>query len=67
MMITKEEFRKGLQTAEIPMSGSQLNKLFSLLDENGTGFARYRDFAKVLRPDFHGQFAKQRSNFKWDH
>eukprot|EP00795_Rhopilema_esculentum_P006087 gene6087-11472_t len=46
MMITKEQFRKGLQTAEIPMSGSQLNKLFSLLDENGTGFARYRDFAK---------------------
>lgn len=67
MMITKDQFRKGLEVAEIAASKLQINSLFSLLDEQGTGFAKYRDFAKVLTDDFHSEFAKKRRNFKWDH
>ena len=67
MMITKEQFKRGLEVAEIPAIQSQIDRLFALLDDQGTGFARYRDFAKVLREDFHEDFAKKRSNYKWDH
>ena len=67
MMITKEQFNKGLEVAEIPASKAQLDRLFSLLDEQGTGFAKYRDFAKVLHDNFHEEFAKKRSNNNWDH
>ena len=67
MMITKEQFKRGLEVAEIPAAKSQIDRLFGLLDEHGTGFAKYRDFAKVLRNEFHGEFAKKRSNFKWEH
>ena len=67
MVLTKEQFKRGLEVAEIPVVKSQVDKLFALLDEQGTGFAKYRDFAKVLRNEFHGEFAKKRNNYKWDH
>ena len=67
MMVTKEQLKRGLEVAEIPAGKRQIDRLFSLLDENGTGFAKYRDFAKVLKDDFHEEFAKKRNNFKWDH
>ena len=67
MVITKAEFRKGLETAEIPVRSSQVNKFFELIDEDGTGHAKYKDFVKVLKPDFITKFAKKRNNHKWDH
>ena len=67
MVITKAEFKKGLETAEIHVRSSQVNKFFELIDEDGTGHAKYKDFVKVLKPDFITKFAKKRNNHKWDH
>ncbi len=67
LMITIEEFKRGLEAAEIPMRSSQVNKLFKLLDVQNTGYAHYRDFVKFLQKDFYRAFAKTRRNNQWNH
>eukprot|EP00794_Sanderia_malayensis_P010079 gene10079-11109_t len=67
LLITKEEFKKGLRTAAIPMRSCQVDRLFDLLDVEGTGHARYRDFVKFINKDFHATFAKARRNHQWNH